>query len=122
MNPYIGDSFTILVDGNTVDCLSGLSLSDSSDLVQYFKGDVEWRKVDINLQGYQIALNGYGDSAYVTLLNLKRSKTAVTWSYSSSQGALSASGTAFITSISRSYSPTEDDAFNVQLLGLLNPT
>lgn len=122
MNPYIGDSFTILVQGSPLDCLSELSLSDSSDLVQYFRDEVEWRKVDINLQGYQIALNGYGDTAYLTLLSLKRSKTAVTWSYSSSQGTLSASGTAFITSISRSYSPTEDDAFNVQLLGLLNPT
>ena len=122
MEVYVGDSFTILVDGNPVDCLSTLSLSDSSDLVQFYTGEVEWRKVDINLQGYQISLDGFGATAYTTLLAFKRNKTQVQWSYSTSQGGLIASGNAFITNISRSYSPSEDDAFNVQLLGLLNPT
>ena len=122
MEVYVGDSFTILVNGNPVECASALSLSDSSDLVQFYTGEVEWRRVDINLQGYQIGLDGYGGSAYNELLTLKRNKTVVQWSYFSSQGGLLASGNAYITNISRSYSPSEDDAFNVQLLGLLNPT
>lgn len=125
METYIGDSFTILVDGQAPQCLDSINVSDVSDVIKHHAGDAGWEKPVANLQGYEISISGIGLAGFKYLRGLKRAKTQVTWSYSSTQGSLSSSGNAFIMEVNKAVTTAANDddiGFQARLQGLSNPT
>ncbi len=118
MEVYAGEYFTVLIDGEPFECIAQVSLSESSDLVNIYQGSVDYRKSAINLQGWQVAISGYGLEGYAKIRGWFRAKQQVSFSLATNDGLIAQQGTAEVIDFNRTADTSEQDAFSATLLGV----
>ncbi len=116
---YKAEDFRLLLDGLVVECLTGITLSENTDVKQRFVGEVEWKVLVGDLQGWSVSVSGSGGSGYQQIRDYFRNKNILQLRLESYDGQIIQVGLAIVTEIERQYDTVEDDKWRAILLGVL---
>lgn len=117
MDFYDGTQLVLVVDGQTPECLTNISLNEVLELADSQNAVDGWQRFRPNNQSFQISFSGDDAGGFAFLRGIKRALTAVSWSLNTDDGLRTNSGTGYIAEVSRSSDADNFDTFTATLIG-----
>lgn len=122
MSVYRSYTLTIQIQGSAPQCISGVSLNESTSQLPSTGPDAAWRETRGNLQNYSIPIRGVDLGGYAALRTIKRAKTKITWTLQSDDSAINQTGTGYVVSLDRTHTPGDDIVWSANIEGYNEPT